>query len=204
MQLAGRDRGRQPLAEDLGLGPNALGVDVEAITVAVRAGGGITKDDRFTSFADLVKRGLPDDLRRALGTGGEGFVVRHGLVITRPNGAFVEELVYDNSARRVAWFGQGYFVPQGTFECPVCGEDVPAKAKACPHCGACEKLGWNDETRGADGLDLAGGEFDYEKFAREEFGSPTKLQARQLIWKVITVIILVLMVAAVLFQFFLR
>lgn len=95
-------------------------------------------------------------------------------------------------------------MPQGAFECPVCGEDVPAKAKACPHCGACEKSGWNEENRGADGLDLPDGEFDYEKFAREEFGSPTKLQAKQLFWKVMAVVIMVLMGAAVLFQLFLR
>jgi hypothetical protein len=95
-------------------------------------------------------------------------------------------------------------MPRGTFECPVCGEDVPAKAKACPHCGACEKSGWNEDARGADGLDLPGDDFDYEKFAREEFGSPTKLQAKQLFWKIIAVVILVLIVAALVFQLFVR
>jgi hypothetical protein len=89
----------------------------------------------------------------------------------------------------------------GAFECPVCGEDVPAKAKACPHCGACEKAGWNEDARGADGLDLPGDEFNYEKFAREEFGSPTKLASRQLVWKVTAVVILVLMIAATVFEF---
>lgn len=93
---------------------------------------------------------------------------------------------------------------QGTFECPVCGKDVPAKAKACPHCGACEKSGWNEEASSIDGLDLPDEDFDYEKFAREEFGSPTKLRSKQLVWKVTAVVIVVLMVAAVLFQFFLR
>ena len=64
-----------------------------------------------------------------------------------------------------------------TFECPVCGEDVPAKAKACPSCGACEKSGWGD-TEG-DGLDLPGEDFDYEKFKEEEFGTPRKLKGKQ-------------------------
>ena len=95
-------------------------------------------------------------------------------------------------------------MPKGSFECPVCGEDVPAKAKACPSCGACEKSGWNEEARGADGLDLPEDDFDYEKFAREEFGSPARLAGKQLFWKVTAVVILVLIVAAVVFQFFVR
>jgi hypothetical protein len=94
-------------------------------------------------------------------------------------------------------------VAQRDFECPVCGEDVPAKAKACPHCGACKKSGWNEEARGGDGLDLPGEHFDYEKFAREEFGSPAMLRGKQLVWKVIAVATLVLIIAAFLFRVFL-
>lgn len=40
-----------------------------------------------------------------------------------------------------------------TFSCPVCGADVPRKAKACPECGACEKSGWSEDQY-LDGLDL--------------------------------------------------
>jgi hypothetical protein len=40
-----------------------------------------------------------------------------------------------------------------TFTCPVCGADVPRRAKACPECGACEKSGWSEE-RYLDGVDL--------------------------------------------------
>lgn len=40
-----------------------------------------------------------------------------------------------------------------TFSCPVCGADVPRKAKSCPECGACEKSGWSDD-RYLDGVDL--------------------------------------------------
>jgi len=43
------------------------------------------------------------------------------------------------------------FVPPG--ECPVCGCEVPARAKACPECGACSETGWNEETA-YDGLEL--------------------------------------------------
>tara|TARA_R110002094_G_scaffold105655_1_gene104345 strand:+ start:129 stop:389 length:261 start_codon:yes stop_codon:yes gene_type:complete len=39
-------------------------------------------------------------------------------------------------------------------ECPVCGEEVPRGAKACPGCGADERTGWNEEATRYDGLDL--------------------------------------------------
>jgi hypothetical protein len=39
-------------------------------------------------------------------------------------------------------------------ECPVCGEDVPRNAKACPGCGADERSGWNEAATRYDGLDL--------------------------------------------------
>ena len=39
-------------------------------------------------------------------------------------------------------------------ECPVCGAAVPAKAKACPNCGADERSGWNEDEARYDGLDL--------------------------------------------------
>ena len=31
--------------------------------------------------------------------------------------------------------------------CPVCGEDVPPNAKACPECGACHESGWKLDDR---------------------------------------------------------
>lgn len=43
------------------------------------------------------------------------------------------------------------FTPPG--ECLVCGADVPAKAKACPECGASADTGWGEESV-YDGLDL--------------------------------------------------
>ena len=83
---------------------------------------------------------------------------------------------------------------KNTLSCPVCGEDVPVKARACPHCGACEKSGWNEEASGADGLDLPDEDFDYEKFTAEEFGAPRKLRGKELFWKVVAVVILILMI----------
>jgi hypothetical protein len=93
---------------------------------------------------------------------------------------------------------------KNTFSCPVCGEDVPAKAKACPHCGACEKSGWNEEGSAADGLDLPDDDFDYEKFTANEFGAPRKLGGKELFWKVVAVVVLVLMMIAFGANFLLR
>lgn len=45
-------------------------------------------------------------------------------------------------------------------ECPVCGEDVPPRATSCPHCGADERTGWNEEANRYDGLDLPDSAFD--------------------------------------------
>jgi hypothetical protein len=39
------------------------------------------------------------------------------------------------------------------FVCPNCGEEVPAKALACPGCGSDDRTGWSPETE-CDGLDL--------------------------------------------------
>ena len=46
--------------------------------------------------------------------------------------------------------------------CPVCGEDVPAGARACPECGADENSGWNTDDAIYDGLDLPDEGFDAE------------------------------------------
>ncbi|MEM8875606.1 MAG: zinc-ribbon domain-containing protein [Planctomycetota bacterium] len=39
------------------------------------------------------------------------------------------------------------------FDCPHCGEEVPANAAACPACGSDEQTGWSEDTI-YDGLDL--------------------------------------------------
>ena len=55
-------------------------------------------------------------------------------------------------------------------ECPVCGEDVPRGALACPECGADERSGWREDAGATDGLDLPDEEFDYGEFVQREFG----------------------------------
>ena len=54
--------------------------------------------------------------------------------------------------------------------CPVCGEDVPRGVKACPECGADHLSGWREDADATGGLDLPDEEFDYDEFAKREFG----------------------------------
>jgi hypothetical protein len=75
------------------------------------------------------------------------------------------------------------------FDCPICGNRVPAKAKACPSCGACDKTGWNEEATAADGLDLPDDDFDYEKFTRDEF-TPRKGWQMKLVYWIAAVVLL--------------
>jgi hypothetical protein len=53
--------------------------------------------------------------------------------------------------------------------CPNCGAEVPANAKACPECGSDEQTGWSEEAR-VGGLDLPDENFSYDEFVKNEFG----------------------------------
>lgn len=67
--------------------------------------------------------------------------------------------------------------------CPVCGEEVPAEALACPECGADERSGWRENTGATDGLDLPDEEFAYGEFVQREFGpSPVKPEGIAWAW----------------------
>jgi uncharacterized membrane protein YvbJ len=74
--------------------------------------------------------------------------------------------------------------------CPVCGADVPAGAKSCPDCGACEKTGWSDDAA-SDGLDLPDDEFDYGRFVAEEFGKGPRKSGRQMLWTVVAIVVVI-------------
>ena len=65
--------------------------------------------------------------------------------------------------------------------CPVCGEDVPPNALACPECGADHNSGWREDAESYDGVDLPE-EFDYEEFRRREFGVSPKPPGISAIW----------------------
>ena len=74
-------------------------------------------------------------------------------------------------------------MPGDDFICPVCGAEVPARARACPECGSDEKTGWSDNTI-YDGTGIEDpDEFDYEDWKRRELGQGPQRSARQwMIW----------------------
>ena len=80
-------------------------------------------------------------------------------------------------------------------ECPVCGEDVPRGALACPG-GNAERI----TTRAGErrrGSTTAGGslpeaEFDYEEFVRQEFNSGPKPSAMKLGWWITAILVVVI------------
>ncbi len=80
--------------------------------------------------------------------------------------------------------------------CPVCSEDVPPRALACPECGADHSTGWREDA-GRDGLDLPDEEFDYDEFVQEEFGQGALGKSRlHLVWTVTAAILLLALAAA--------
>lgn len=73
--------------------------------------------------------------------------------------------------------------------CPVCGEVVPEKAKACPECGACEETGWSDEGK-ADALGIPGDNFDYNEYIKREFEGETHKRQYGGLWIITATILL--------------
>lgn len=73
--------------------------------------------------------------------------------------------------------------------CPVCGEDVPRNALACPECGADHNSGWREDADTYDALDLPN-HFDYDEFARREFGSSAKRGGISAVWWITAIVLL--------------
>jgi hypothetical protein len=66
--------------------------------------------------------------------------------------------------------------------CPNCDAFVPRNAKSCPECGSDERTGWSDSAY-ASSLGIPDENFDYDKFAAEEFGnSSPKPQGIHWVW----------------------
>ena len=80
--------------------------------------------------------------------------------------------------------------------CPVCGEDVPPRALACPECGADEHSGWREDAALHDGLGLDDEGFDYDTFVEQEFGTGKRKTARQLFWWIIAILVVLGLISA--------
>ena len=79
-------------------------------------------------------------------------------------------------------------------ECPVCGADVPANAKACPECGADERTGWNEEMTLYDGMELPDSAFDLDHVTRK----PLAKRRRQKVFVGVAIALIILLVLAAL------
>lgn len=84
--------------------------------------------------------------------------------------------------------------------CPVCGEDVPRNARACPECGADELSGWREDADSEDALAGTEEDFDYDEFVRHEFGYSPRPPGIHRVWWITGLV----MLAALLFVFLLR
>lgn len=81
--------------------------------------------------------------------------------------------------------------------CPNCGAEVPAKARACPECGADGDTGWSDKAK-YDALGIPDESFDYQDFVKEEFGEPKSKSARKfpLVWLIVAAFLVLAFTAA--------
>jgi hypothetical protein len=87
-------------------------------------------------------------------------------------------------------------IPQKTpSECPVCGADVPAKARACPGCGADERTGWNTEHTRYDGLDLPDGAFEDDETLKEEGLKPRSVpRGIPVFWRIVGLVLAAILI----------
>ena len=84
-------------------------------------------------------------------------------------------------------------MPRPPETCPNCGADVPRNAKACPGCGAGENTGWAEDAQQATTADLGlpDEDFDYDEFAKREFGqSSTKPRGLHWVWWLVGIALL--------------
>jgi hypothetical protein len=71
---------------------------------------------------------------------------------------------------------------------------VPRGAKACPHCGADERAGWNEDAARYDGLDLPDAAF------AEDQQAPTGGDTPRIFWAIVVVGPLILVLYALIFR----
>src|SRR5438093_8239461 len=79
--------------------------------------------------------------------------------------------------------------------CPVCNEDVPRGALACPECGADHNSGWREDADTYDAVDLADDDFNYDVFVKQEFGSSQKPTSIKTVWWITAILVIVAFIA---------
>jgi hypothetical protein len=79
--------------------------------------------------------------------------------------------------------------------CPVCGEDIPRNALACPECGADYNAGWREDADTYDAVDLPDEDFKYDEFVQQEFRSSPKPGAIKTIWWITALLVIVAFIA---------
>lgn len=86
--------------------------------------------------------------------------------------------------------------------CPVCYEEVPTGALACPECGADHRSGWSENADDAGGLGLPDEDFQYEEWVRQEFGAAFKPSKLKLIWWLSAILLAIILGALYLYDLF--
>ena len=79
--------------------------------------------------------------------------------------------------------------------CPVCGEDIPRNALACPECGADYNSGWREDADTYDAVDLPDENLNYDEFIRQEFGPSPKAAAINIIWWITALVVIITFIA---------
>jgi uncharacterized protein (UPF0212 family) len=69
--------------------------------------------------------------------------------------------------------------------CPVCGEEVPPGALACPECGADHNSGWRENADAYDGVNLPD-----DDFVKQEFGSRLKPEGLKMVWWIAGIVLI--------------
>ena len=75
--------------------------------------------------------------------------------------------------------------------CPVCKEEVPPGALACPECGADHNSGWREDADAYAGVDLPDDDFNYDDFVKREFGSRVKPPGLNMAWWIAGILLIV-------------
>ena len=83
------------------------------------------------------------------------------------------------------------FRPSSPELCPVCKEEVPPGALACPECGADHNSGWREDVDAYAGVDLPDDDFNYDDFVKREFGSRVKPPGLNMAWWIAGILLIV-------------